>query len=597
MLNKKQTSTIILFVILNLVPFATLIQPSYAVASEVVCWEQLMGGQNLTLASSPYPTVETYNNTHVSAFAQGFLGNGGNLTKISLNIKKIGAPGPDARLQGALWGYKSSDYGPSSVSGRPGNAELIELSSTILDSDTVTTSYVWYNFTFSGNTQLDYIPYTFGLVVLDDDDESTYLTNSNEFWAEAVSSAGVKPYACYNYGTNTGSTLGWYKPTNYFVKGYVYTLAQLVPTPTPTPAPPTTIYHYTITPTPTYTIWNYITSAQLTQGTDYGYTGTIISNSTPYGSGTYAVYKTPLYYNGSVMLQNASDSLGLTGSLVENVTLNRTGTFSLNGQGQFTFTLSPQYISGSWKTYQGYKVNGTITSTGETFTSYFVAEASEPNLTYVGSMTGGHLGSTWAGIATAPTEVYLNQRSAYTYRGQTFVANVLSGTGNYTTYSTGLSSSSSIWTTGTYAQVATGNVTSGVFTFNFASRESTITIYEGYQVYVLLNDGRNYTATYYFSWRANVFGSPTASGLIPSDSSGLSGSMLTIISFLVLFLLIGVPAFLLGVKAGLPGLIVGAILGLGIGVLAGLVPFWFIFLVGLGTVTALLMWRKNNGQG
>lgn len=367
--------------------------------------------------------------------------------------------------------------------------------------------------------------------------------------------------------------------------------------PTPSSAPPTTYYHYSIAPSPNYTIWNYITSAQMVQATHYVYTGTIISNSTPYGSGTYAVYKTPLYYNGSVMLLNATNALGLTGTLVENLSQNLTGTFSLNGEGTFSFSIDPQYIDGSWKTYQGYKVNGTITSTGETFTSYIVIEASEPTIVYVGSMTGGHFGSNWAGVATAPTEVYLNQRSSYSYRGEIYVANNRNGTGNFTTYSTGLSSLSTIWTTGTFSEVATGNITNGLFTFNFASRESTGTSYEAYRVFVLLDDGRNYTANYFFSWRQNVWTTPASSGLIPSDSSGLSGSILAIVSFLVLFLLIGVPAFLLGVKAGLPGLIVGAILGLGIGVLAGLVPFWFIFLVGLGTVTALLMWRKNNGQG
>jgi hypothetical protein len=58
------------------------------------------------------------------------------------------------------------------------------------------------------------------------------------------------------------------------------------------------------------------------------------------------------------------------------------------------------------------------------------------------------------------------------------------------------------------------------------------------------------------------------------------------VSFIVLFVVCGLPAMVLGMAGakdgwGLQGLLFGGLLGLGVGVCVGLVPFWFVFLIGL----------------
>jgi hypothetical protein len=72
--------------------------------------------------------------------------------------------------------------------------------------------------------------------------------------------------------------------------------------------------------------------------------------------------------------------------------------------------------------------------------------------------------------------------------------------------------------------------------------------------------------------------------------------MTNMVSIIILLLVVGGPALILGGAAGLPGLVVGGIFGLGIAVMANLIPFWFILLAGSGLVAAFLMWRRNNGQ-
>ena len=72
--------------------------------------------------------------------------------------------------------------------------------------------------------------------------------------------------------------------------------------------------------------------------------------------------------------------------------------------------------------------------------------------------------------------------------------------------------------------------------------------------------------------------------------------MRSIVNIVLLLLLIGGPALILGSAAGMPGLIVGAAFGIGICVLAGLIPFWFVLIMGGAIVAGFFMWRKNNGQ-
>lgn len=353
-------------------------------------------------------------------------------------------------------------------------------------------------------------------------------------------------------------------------------------------------YSYDINPDPTYNFYDWGTGAVITQARNYTYTGTILNNTLPYVNGTFNVYKTTLY-KGNLdapvsTITNAANALG-SGS----VTLNGTGTVT---NGVFTFYIYQDYYFGSVLTFQGFRINGTVNGTTDTFTSDLVIVASEPALIFDLGFSGGHFGGSTTYIATAPTEVFMQMGTTYNVRGTVYYGGVIGGNGTFSTQSTGLSVNSLIFQNGAYTQTATGTITNGQFTFVLGSRSAPSDVYEGFKVVITMSDNSTAEKIYNLRWRSDAWAPTwTTTPLYPADSSGLNGSMNIIINFLLLFLLVGAPALILGSKAGLPGLIVGGVFGLGLGAIAGIVPFWFILFCGAGIVAAFLMWRKNNGQG
>lgn len=414
-------------------------------------------------------------------------------------------------------------------------------------------------------------------------------TNCIQMWGSIDSGAPNAAGVAYTRSTvGVWSVSGANHDIDFAVYGNAYTA----------PAEPTTYgYVWNLSPLPTYNYFAWGTSAVTTQTFNYTYTGQFTNNTNPTGTGTFSYYKTASFNGGDGdLITDANDAL-TAGS----VTLNGTGTVT---NGQVIFYLLSPYVSGSTLTYQGIKVNGTID--GQAFTSQFVLTASEPDMIFLGTLSGGHFGTVSpAFIALSPTLVYLQQRANYVYDGYCYVNNLLTGSGTFTTYSTGLSSDGTILN-GPFNEIASGSVTNGHFSFVLASRQANQAVYEGYKVEVVLNDGKNYTATYRFAWQVDVWtatpipGDTDGDGDVDADDNSdfpiNSSDMMARINFIILFVIIGGPAFLLGVKAGLPGLIVGASLGLCLGVMANLIPFYMLFLVGAGLVSSFLMWRRNNGQ-
>ena len=86
--------------------------------------------------------------------------------------------------------------------------------------------------------------------------------------------------------------------------------------------------------------------------------------------------------------------------------------------------------------------------------------------------------------------------------------------------------------------------------------------------------------------------------------SGLrpSGSWFTVpnyVQFITVFCVVGMPAFVMGAYGarqgwGLQGLLFGGLLGLGVGVLCGLIPFWFVFLISLFMVVFLYSMARRS---
>lgn len=215
------------------------------------------------------------------------------------------------------------------------------------------------------------------------------INNSAVVFGDSISSIfGV--YNLYQHGNIlTCSNRNYVVPNTYFwnsfvidndgspfTQGYItVTMQQLTSLPVLTQA----TYSYSINPTPNYTVYNSLTSAHINQAQNYVYTGIVTSATEPYGVGSYNVYVTPLIegnLNDNILRDSMLSSFGLLGT--EQLTLNKTGTFNLNGNGQFNFNILQSYLYNSICTYQGFKINGTITGTGETFTSYIAIEAVEP---------------------------------------------------------------------------------------------------------------------------------------------------------------------------------------------------------------------------
>lgn len=198
-----------------------------------------------------------------------------------------------------------------------------------------------------------------------------------------------------------------------------------------------------------------------------------------------------------------------------------------------------------------------------------------------------------------PTPIYestnfaqLGASATYTYRG-TIQVNGVGGAGSVRIQDTQTPSNFVI------KPIVGGN-------FNFYLYTSAVAQEFYYDINITLtNFSGNYLTTLHIISVSGTSGGGTPTPIptgVPGGGGNLNPTeiklgMTSFINFMVLFLCIGAPALLLGVMAGAPGLIGGAILGLGIGVIAGLVPFWFIFLVGVAAVLMLTMWnRKPDGE-
>jgi len=90
--------------------------------------------------------------------------------------------------------------------------------------------------------------------------------------------------------------------------------------------------------------------------------------------------------------------------------------------------------------------------------------------------------------------------------------------------------------------------------------------------------------------------------VVAGGSGGSVGGWVTVpqyMQFILMFVIVGMPAFVMGAvgaKAGwgLQGLLFGGLLGLGAGIMLGIVPFWFVFLVSLMVVLFLYSMMKKS---
>jgi hypothetical protein len=68
-----------------------------------------------------------------------------------------------------------------------------------------------------------------------------------------------------------------------------------------------------------------------------------------------------------------------------------------------------------------------------------------------------------------------------------------------------------------------------------------------------------------------------------------------LLSWTLAFAIIGLPALLLASAAGVPGLFIGLILGIGLGVATNILPVWLIILLALGLILLLASrWRSRE---
>lgn len=518
--------------------------------------------------------------TAQSAQAQTFnVAIAGYISSISVNMWKVGSPNfiVKCRIEGT----------GNSYTGNPNGTIYASSTNTYSASALSTDTGSQYTFYFNGSYNMIQNQ-KYALIIYVSAFTSGSGGNDVRIGFDYTSPAGEGQYNYYQQSHWVGASAT--SDMLYYV--YVDSTA---------PTSSTISYSYTITPDVTYNFYSWGTGAVLTQGTVYSYVGSVLNNTVPYVSGNYSIYKTALFNsNLGATITNASDALA-SGT----VTLNQTGTYA---GGIFLIDIFQDFVLNSSATYQGIRVNGTVSGSSETFTSDLVLMALEPSYQFIGQITGDIFDH--AVIAYFPTEITLRQDTPYRFDGFILLGGIyLNATGNFTLYSTGLSSLYNVATIGTYSLVNTGTIGNGTFSFTFGPRSSANTLFEGYKVQITTDSGIDANFTYNLGWyrlggTSHTNPSPPYPSASfapfpssPTDTTGISGTMTTIVSFIILFLIIGLPAVILGAVAGLPGLIMGGIFGLGIGVIAGLLPFWFIFLIGTGTVMTLLMWRRNKAEG
>jgi hypothetical protein len=178
----------------------------------------------------------------------------------------------------------------------------------------------------------------------------------------------------------------------------------------------------------------------------------------------------------------------------------------------------------------------------------------------------------------------LAQGESYFIDVTTWINEEVGGVGNWSYGTTGLTDNSTLARISSHTWVQWGNFTGGTFSIPITTRISAAnTVYEG--IYVEVNN--TYVAQGFwivYIWQSQLGEHPFGGG----DVGGSEG----IASFIVLFCIIGFPPMLLGAAGakqgwGLQGMLFGGLFGLGIGVMIGLIPFWFVFLLALFVVLFL----------
>lgn len=138
-----------------------------------------------------------------------------------------------------------------------------------------------------------------------------------------------------------------------------------------------------------------------------------------------------------------------------------------------------------------------------------------------------------------------------------------------------------------------GSFTDGSFSFSLAQRVGVQDFEESIAITMVVSD-EVVSVTLVAHW---VFVGVD----VDVDVDGVDGwiTVPNYIQFSVLFMICGLPAVVLsmaGAKAGwgLQGLLFGAFLGVSVGVMVGIVPFWFVFLIGLFLIVFLYSLVKRS---
>jgi hypothetical protein len=531
-------------------------------------------------------------NSTVSAFGESFTAIvDGYVSLVKLNLKRGAGISAAANARCAIYSITGT-YGTNSTPNI-----LLGKSTTTINQNSLLTSAAYYDFVFNGTLFLETGEhYALALEMEDSLDYSGYIAPGYDNTGPTYDGNAFN-YISTGWGNSAGIDL-------------VFTVYG---SETPLIAPESSLYYtfsvtnanYSILPDFVYPDITLIEKpmASINQLASSVYLGQVTNNTVPYLAGNFSVYKTVLYYgsldntswiNASRALDQNAVTFSSIGQIMGGYT--RTGLYYAD----LGFDITQEYHEGSGETYRGYRINGTIEDSGEVFSSDFVLEALEPTFRLVGQMSGGHFGNSLNTIGlTAPLEFGLFQRSVYIYHGTVYKGLLVNGTGNFSLWSGGLLTSYSSTTYYAYTSVSNGTFGNGTFSFSLSSRQASQDLHEPYKIIVTLDSGVQVQEEYVWFWSDDVSplqspGYTTQPGVIDADQTNTV--MTNMVSIIILLLVVGGPALILGGAAGLPGLVVGGIFGLGIAVMANLIPFWFILLAGSGLVAAFLMWRRNNGQ-
>jgi hypothetical protein len=176
------------------------------------------------------------------------------------------------------------------------------------------------------------------------------------------------------------------------------------------------------------------------------------------------------------------------------------------------------------------------------------------------------------------------QAEQHLYTGYIYYNNIQAGNGTFILRSTGLGIGNNIYSVGTYTQVANGIVINGILKFYLAPRDNPSTCFEGLKLEVTLTNFA-FTKQHFVTWIRKT-GLPSSSG----GNEGYGAFDLT--WFMIIFLAVFAPTIVLGVYLGIAGFVGGLIMGLGISIATGLLPFYTIVFVGIAVLIIFFLWRK-----